>query len=172
MDAGSGPGVAVRVLDAVIDAMNLIGSGLIVLLVLLIGADIALRNLADSPVIGVPEIVSLSIVGIVFLQLPYTVRAGRLTRSDALLNLLRARHDRVRRWCDATFDLAAMAMAGLILRFSWPLMDKAIRDGLFVGARGTFTAPTWPVRVAVVIATTVLMLQLARQILTGQRGGP
>ena len=79
---------ASHALDVMIDSLNIVGSLLIGGLVLLVSADVASRNIANSPLIGVPEVVALSIVGIVFLQLPYAMREHRLTRSDALPNML------------------------------------------------------------------------------------
>ena len=80
--------LALRLLDGVTQGLNVIGSVLILLLMILVGVDVAGRNLAGAPVAGVPELVTLSIVAIVFLQIPQALRAGRLTRSDALMGWL------------------------------------------------------------------------------------
>ena len=40
----------------------------------LINSDVIGRNLFNAPILGVPEMTSLSIVGIVFLQLADTLR--------------------------------------------------------------------------------------------------
>ena len=50
----------------------------------IINVDVLSRYLFNAPIQGVAEIVELSIVGIVFLQISDAVRAGRLTRSDGL----------------------------------------------------------------------------------------
>ena len=55
----------------------------------LINSDVLGRNLLGAPVRGVTELVSLSIVGIVFLQLADTLRSGRFTRADVLLDRLK-----------------------------------------------------------------------------------
>ena len=66
-----------RALDAVTQGMNVCGTALILGLMLLIGADVAGRNLMGRPVPGVPEMVALSIVAIVFLQVfEHFVRVG------------------------------------------------------------------------------------------------
>ena len=92
---GQGPlTLVVRGLDALTIAFNVIGTMLIVALMVLIGADVAGRGLFNAPISGVPELVTLSIVVIVFLQIPQTMRAGRLTRSDAILEAVRSRAPR------------------------------------------------------------------------------
>ena len=54
---------------------------------ILINTDVLGRNLLGTPVRGVTEIVSMSIVGaMVFLQLADTLRVGRLTRADVLVD--------------------------------------------------------------------------------------
>ena len=65
-------------------ALNALGTLWIVALMLLINADVLGRDLLGTPVRGVTELVSLSIVGIVFLQLADTLATGRMTRADAI----------------------------------------------------------------------------------------
>jgi len=61
-----------------------IGTGWILFLMALICADVLSRWLFNAPILGVAEMVQFSIVGIVFLQLPQTLRVGGLTRADVL----------------------------------------------------------------------------------------
>src|SRR3546814_10323238 len=62
--------------------MNACGTVWIFLLMILINSDIIGRELFESPVRGTTEILSISIVGIVFLQLGHTLMNGKITRSD------------------------------------------------------------------------------------------
>lgn len=155
-----------RLLDIVIDAMNLVGTGLIALLVALVTSDVLSRNLFGTPIIGVPELVALSILAIVTLQLPYATRGGRLTQSDALLGLLPRR---MRQALTCVFDLVAFVVILAIVYYSWPLLEEAYIRDLFVGALGTFTAPIWPVRAILVFSMSVLALQFLRQVLSGPK---
>ena len=66
---------------------------------LLINSDVLGRNLFNAPVRGVTELVSLSIVGIVFLQLADTLHSGRFTRADVLLERPQAQPARLARRC-------------------------------------------------------------------------
>lgn len=162
-----GPGA---LLDGATQALNVAGSLLIAGLMLLIGADVIGRGLLGRPVAGVPEIVTLSIVAIVFLQIPAAFRAGRLTRSDALLGWLRRAAPRAAARLEAVFDLLAIAMVAVIVRATWPMLVDAWRDGDFVGAIGNFTAPTWPVKAAIVLGGALLIAQIARRLVAGLRG--
>ena len=56
-----------RIIDFLTKVLYMLGTGLILLLVLLINSDVVGRALFGAPVSGVPEMVSLSIVAIVFL---------------------------------------------------------------------------------------------------------
>ena len=85
-------------LDAVTQFCNVCGSLLIFALMVLIVVDVLGRNLAGAPLPGVPEMVALSIVAIVFLQSPQTLRAGRMPRSEALLSVLERRAPRASLW--------------------------------------------------------------------------
>ena len=86
---------ALRLLDWATQGANIVGTVLIVGLVLIICVDVIGRETIGVPLRGVPEMVTLSIVAIVFLQVPQAFRAGRLTRSDGLLNTLKSRSPRL-----------------------------------------------------------------------------
>ena len=159
------PGHVLRILDGITLAANVVGSCLIVALVILITADVLGRNLFGAPVAGVPEIVSLSIVAIVFLQAPQALRAGRLTRSDGVIDVLKTRAPRVAAGLETLFDLTGIAVLGAILHAHWPIMTRAWERNDFIGAVGNFTAPTWPVKIMLAVGATLLALQFAARIL-------
>ncbi|MBT4116104.1 MAG: TRAP transporter small permease subunit, partial [Rhodospirillaceae bacterium] len=71
--------------DMLISALNAIGTAWIFVLMLAINADVFSRFLFNAPLSGVPLIVEMSIIAIVFLQLAAALRGGRLTRSDVLI---------------------------------------------------------------------------------------
>ncbi|SHJ28449.1 TRAP transporter small permease subunit [Wenxinia saemankumensis] len=154
-----------RWLDRATLAANVCGSLLIVGLTLLIGLDVAGRNLMNAPIPGVPEMVSLSIVAIVFLQAPQSLRSGRMTRSDSLIKALSARAPRLGRVIETVFDLAAIAVVGAIVYATWPILVRAWEMSVFVGAVGNFTAPVWPVKVTILLGGSLLVLQFAARIL-------
>jgi TRAP-type mannitol/chloroaromatic compound transport system permease small subunit len=153
-----------RALDAATQGLNVAGSALILALMALVGLDVAGRNLFGAPISGVPELVSLSIVAIVFLQIPQALRAGRMTRSEGVLSVLHRRAPRLARALETLFDLAGAAVVGAIVWATWPLFTRALERGEFVGAVGDFTAPTWPVKAIIVLGGTMLILQFLARI--------
>jgi len=153
-----------RLLDAATQGLNVVGSLLILALMAMVGADVLGRNLAGAPIPGVPELVTLSIVAIVFLQAPQALRAGRFTRSEAALNGLRSREPRLARAVETLFDLTAIAIVGVIVHATWPLFARAWERGDFIGAIGDFTAPTWPVKATILLGGAMLVLQFAARI--------
>ena len=156
---------SLRLLDGITQGLNVLGSVLILALMMLVGVDVAGRNLMGAPVAGVPELVTLSIVAIVFLQIPQALRAGRLTRSDALPQWLARTRPGLGRWLETLFDLISMAVVWVIVSTTWPIFTRAWERGEFIGAMGDFTAPTWPVKLTILVGGTMLTLQFAARIL-------
>ncbi len=145
-------------------AMNAAGTLWILVLMVLINADVLGRDLFAAPIRGVAEVVSLSIVAIVFLQLADTLRTGRLTRSDALLGVLARTRPRLARLMRAAFHLAGAALLAVLAAASWPLLADSWATGEYLGAIGDFQARLWPMRALIVIGgacTSLTFLFLA-----------
>ena len=147
-----------RVLDYVTQALNVAGSVLILLLMVLVGLDVAGRNLLASPISGVPELVTLSIVAIVFLQIPAALRQGRMTRSEAFPSWLHRAAPGLGKTLATLFDLVAMALIWVIVRSTWSILPRAWERDEFIGAIGDFTAPVWPVKLILVVCGSALIL--------------
>jgi TRAP-type C4-dicarboxylate transport system permease small subunit len=144
--------------------MNAAGSVWILLLILLVSADALGRSFFLHPIVGTTELVTLSIVGIVFLQLPDTIRGGRLTRSDSLLAVL---PQRVARRLEALFHLLGALFMGIGLWGSLPLLAEALERNHWIGNEGVFTAPVWPVKTLIVIGLAASLVQCLRRALGG-----
>lgn len=129
-----------------IGVMNAVGTVWILALMLLINADIFGRGAFNAPIAGVPELVSFSIVGIVFLQLAHTLRAGSMTRSDVLLAVLEVRAPTARRVLLVLFHLVGGCLMSTITWKFWPSLSRAWHDPArnFMGNPGFFTVPQWP----------------------------
>lgn len=149
-----------RVVDVLTTGLNVIGTLLIVLIMLLVNADVIGRGLFNNPVSGVPEMVSMSIVAIVFLQIAQTFAKGRLTRTEAILDFVENRAPKLRIAMDIVFAIAASALIWQILAASGPLFRKAWVRNTFEGTIGDFTAPIWPVKLIILIGCTALLVQL------------
>ncbi len=132
-------------------AMNALGTLWILCLMVLINMDVVGRNLLSAPVRGVTEMVSLSIVGIVFLQLADTLRTGRFTRADVLMDRLKRNRPRMADALQALFHLVGLVLMLVILRASWEPLVESIEIREYVGAIGDFQAPVWPVRLITLV---------------------
>lgn len=158
--AASPWGGAARLFDKVLASLNAIGSLWILFLLVLINADVFGRNVFTAPIDGVNEMVEMSIVAIVFLQLGDATRVGRMTRSDGFFNLMLRRSRRVGCALGALFDGLGALFLGFILYGTWPLFIEAYEKNYYAGNEGVFTAPTWPVKLIVVIGCGITMLLL------------
>jgi TRAP-type C4-dicarboxylate transport system permease small subunit len=150
-----------RAFDIWVVALNSIGTAWIFLLMLIINADVLARSLFNSPIDGVPELVALSIVGIVFLQLGDAVRAGRLIRSDGFFNRFVARRPRLGLVLNTFYDLCGMAFFVAILFGVVPIFIEAYRGNYYVGTEGIFTVPEWPVRLILIISCITVIAVFA-----------
>jgi TRAP-type mannitol/chloroaromatic compound transport system permease small subunit len=151
-----------RVLAAASGGAAALGSLLVLALVVLVDADILGRELFAAPVRGVSELLALAIVAILFLQLPETLRAGRLARSELLLDRLRAARPRLAHALEAAIHGIGAALFLLLAIAVVPALAEAWREGLYVGAAGDFTAPLWPVQLVVVAGAGLTALIFAR----------
>jgi TRAP-type mannitol/chloroaromatic compound transport system permease small subunit len=148
-------------LHRVFGAMNALGTLWILALMVLINLDVFGRNLLGAPVRGVTEMVSLSIVGIVFLQLADTLRTGRFTRADILLDRLKRTRPALCDGLHALFHLVGLALMLVILVASWEPLAQAVRIREYVGAIGDFQAPVWPVRLITLVGLAATALCFA-----------
>ncbi|MEO4041926.1 TRAP transporter small permease [Hoeflea sp. CAU 1731] len=160
--SGSGTaGKIRRAADGISNTLNVIGTIMIVGLVILVNADVIGRNAFLAPVSGVPEIVSMSIVAIVFLQVSQAFRMGRFTRTDALLDAVARRSKRVRNAMEFVYVIAAFVLIWLLFSASVPLFEKSWQRQSYVGTVGDFTFPDWPVKLVILIGCAALLMQLA-----------
>lgn len=146
-------------------SLNSIGTAWIFLIMLLINADVLLRFLFKKPIDGVTEIVSISIVGIVFLQLGDAVREGRLTRSDGFFNKVCESKPRVGSVMSVIFDICGVVFFTVILFGAVPFFIDAWKGGYFIGTEGIFTFPKWPVRLILVISCFTVILVFIEKII-------
>ncbi len=140
-------------------AMNALGTVWIFLLMVLINTDILGRELFNTPVRGTTELLSLSIVGIVFLQLGHALMSGRMTRSDMVIENLLILRPRAGRFLQGLFNLLGLVFLAIIFWGSIAPFEEAIEIGEYVGAAGDFTAPTWPIRLLILVGSVATGLQ-------------
>lgn len=153
MGTGTEHGAAIRWFYRILAVLNVTGALLVIGLLLLVNADALGRTFFSAPILGVIEIVELSLVAIVFLALGDAVRAGRLTRSEGLLTLLGDRAPRFSRALRVLFDLIAAAFLGLIVVGGVPRAIESYERGEFKGTAQLFTVPEWPVKLIIVVGS-------------------
>lgn len=159
-----------RAFGWIVSGMNAAGSCWIVVLMLMINAEAIGRSAFNQPIIGVIEMIEISIVGIVFMQLADSLRQGVLTRSDGLFNQVMARRPLLGHAMGVVTYLLGAVFMVLVLWGSVPIFTDAWREDHYIGVEGMFTAPVWPIALVIVIAITVTMIQfviiLARHVRT------
>jgi TRAP-type C4-dicarboxylate transport system permease small subunit len=143
--------------------MNALGSVWILLLILLVTSDALARSFFAHPIAGVTEMIQISIVGIVFSQLPDAIRNGKLTRADTLLRVLADKRPRAAHSLEAAFGLLGAAYMGLALWGSTPLLLEAIERNSYLGNEGVFTVVVWPVKAITVLGLAVCLAEFLRQ---------
>jgi len=155
-------GQRLNALDRLIIGMNATGSIWILLLILLITTDAMSRSFFSRPIAGVNEMVQVSIIGIVFLQLADAIRTGKLTRADSFLTLMQGWNKRVAHAMEGTFFAMGAIYMGLGLWGSVPLLKEAIDRNHYLGNEGVFTIIVWPMKAILVLGLAVCLIQFLR----------
>lgn len=124
------------------------------LLCFLVVADVIGRVAFNHPVKGTPEIVSMTIVIICFLQASYAIRSGGMLHVDAIVSVLPSRAQAA----IAVFGclLGAFFFAVILYGGIDPLLH-AWRSDEYEG-EGALRVPTWPARAAVLLGAALAML--------------
>ncbi len=135
--------------------MSAIGTIWIFVLLVLVNTDVIGRGIFSAPLPGVPELLGLSIVGIVYMQLPNTLWAGRFTRAEFLSEAIDRRWPRAGSLLRGFYHLLGLILISILLYALLPEFQRAWSLGDYVGSIGNFTAPTWPVRLVMVVGSAV-----------------
>lgn len=152
-------GLLLRGFGFLTEGLNSAASVWVCVLMLIICADIASRGLLNHPLPGVAEVVSLSIVALVFLQLAHTLRIGRMAKVELFVDMLARRSPRLAAVFLLVANVLGVAIFAAILYGSTPIFLKSLASGEYVGVQGTFTAPTWPAKLAIVIGSALMCIQ-------------
>jgi TRAP-type C4-dicarboxylate transport system permease small subunit len=139
--------------------LNSIGTVWIFILMIVIVTDVIGRTVFTRPLPGVPELVSISIIGIVFLQIGQALRSGRITRVDTLLGLLDRRVPKLSALLQGFYGLLGMALFIALFNACLPLFLRAWQNGDYVGVEGYITYPVWPVRLFMLIGCVGAAIQ-------------
>lgn len=132
--------------------------GIIMLMVFICG-DVLMRAAFSQPIAGIPELVRVSIVGIVFLQAAHTLAVGRFTSSEILLEAVARRSPKAARALKCFYSLLGTGFFAVLAFGTFEQFRRALRTGDYLGVEGIFTIPTWPVRAVVVLGCVLLAIQ-------------
>jgi C4-dicarboxylate transporter, DctM subunit len=152
-----------RAFARVVAGLNAAGVVWIFALMFLVCADIAARTVLDAPIAGVTEMVSLSLVGLVFLQVAYAVYRGRLMQVEIVLQPLGAKRPALKQAWTAVLAAVAAVLFALIAAGAWPDFARAFRTAEFAGVEGIFIIEVWPIKLLVVIGAAAAALESLRQ---------
>lgn len=157
-----------KVTNGIAITANVAGTLVVLALVVVVNLDVVARGVFHAPLRGVYEIVQFSVVLIVFLQLPDVVRVDRLTRSDGFLNLIHQRKPlltaNIRRMINA---ISAIFM-GLIAYIMFPEFIEMWHTQDYFGVPGIFTAPWWPIKLAIAASSALCCLIFFLKVITAQ----
>lgn len=149
------PGRLRRSFNWVMAALNMIGSVWVVLMMVLITADVCGRAFFSAPLFGVPELVKISVVGLVWCQMAHTLKIGGHLRSTAVTDRLPASW---RRALEIFSCLIGVAMFALIVYSGWDQMIQAWSIGEFEGEEPV-RVPTAPIRTLVLLGAALTAIQ-------------
>ena len=131
--------------------LNVISAIWLSSIAILILFDVVGREFFSAPIYGTNEIVSNSVLSILFLQLPLSI----LTRSSLRTTIF---YGNVGIKSQATIDAISYLLAGLLFLAiavgSWPNMIEAWEIGESEGS-GIVTIPVYPIRTLVVFVSVV-----------------
>ncbi len=142
---------AIAVTDRISRTLMVLAAALAFFLCFLVVADVLGRVVFNHPVQGTPEIISLSIVIICFLQTGFAIRSGGMLRVEALTARLGSKATR--------FMTAVSALLGIFF-FSvivYGSVDGAIyawESNEFEG-EGALRVPVWPAKFVIVLGCTL-----------------
>ncbi len=143
----------------VISVLNASGSAWTVVLMVLICVDVAARAGLNHPIKGVSEIVGLSLVACVFLQLPHILASGRLTRVELFIDPVTARRPATGHLLQALYHLIGTAVMTLVLVASVSRFADVWKSNDYIGSKAHFTAPVWPVQLMIIVGAAFTIIQ-------------
>jgi TRAP-type C4-dicarboxylate transport system permease small subunit len=124
------------------------------------------RAFFNSPLFGVPEIVKISVVGLVWCQMAHTLKIGAHLRSTILLDRM---PPAARRAIEIVSCILGLITFALIVYSGWDTMIEAWRIGEFEG-EDPVRVPTSPIRTLVLLGAGLTAIQFLVMLLDLIRG--
>jgi TRAP-type C4-dicarboxylate transport system permease small subunit len=156
----------IRLLHGLMASLNVIGAIWVLLIMMLITVDVVGRAFFNSPLFGVPEIVKISVVGLVWCQMAHTLKIGAHLRSTILLDRM---PPAARRAIEIVSCILGLITFALIVYSGWDTMIEAWRIGEFEG-EDPVRVPTSPIRTLVLLGAGLTAIQFLVMLLDLIRG--
>ena len=137
--------------------LNLLAGLLIFALMLLGVAQIVLRTVFRSPIFGYIDIVEVSMVGFAVLAIAFVQRVGGHVRMELVVSRFRGRALWI---AEAVGTALAMFIVAVLIPYSYRHFERAFDFG---DSTIDIEIVTWPAKLVVPVALTVLLARLALQ---------
>ena len=137
--------------------LNLLAGLLIFALMLLGVAQIALRTLFRAPIFGYIDLVEVSMVGFAVLAISFVQRAGGHVRMELLVARLGGRALWI---AEAVGTALAIFIVAVLIPYSYRHFERALTFG---DSTIDIEIPTWPAKLVVPVALSILLLRLCLQ---------
>jgi TRAP-type C4-dicarboxylate transport system permease small subunit len=131
--------------------LNAIGTVWIFFIMFVMTGDVLGRVLFNHPITGTPEIVKISIVGIVFLEMPHTLWKNRHIRSEILLQKL---SPIPRSWIESFVFLLGAAVFVCIFVASWSGAIESWNILEYEG-EGALRVPVYPIKTLILLGSVL-----------------
>ena len=147
-----------RYLGLVENGLNLCAGVIIFALMLLGVAQIVLRTVFDAPIFGYIDVVEVSMVGFAVLSIAYVQRVGSHVRMEILVARLSGR----RLWLTEVLGTALAAfIVAVLIPYAWRHFERAFNFG---DSTIDIELATWPAKLVVPLALSILLLRLLLQL--------
>ena len=147
-----------RALGRVENGLNLVAGTLIFVLMLLGVAQIVMRTVFAAPIFGYIDIVEVAMVGFAVVSIAYVQRVGGHVRMELLVSRLQGR------WlwgAELTSAGLAAFIVAVLIPYSYQHFERAFEFG---DSTIDIELATWPAKLAVPVALSVLLMRLVVQL--------
>ena len=146
-----------RALGIVENGLNLVAGALIFVLMLLGVAQIVMRTVFSAPIFGYIDVVEVAMVGFAVVSIAYVQRVGGHVRMELLVSRLKGR------WlwgAELTSAGLAAFIVAVLIPYSYQHFERAFEFG---DSTIDIELATWPAKLAVPLALSVLLVRLGVQ---------
>ena len=154
---GRGIDRADRWLGRLENGLNLCAGVLVFALMLLGVVQIVLRTVFNAPIFGYIDVVEVSMVGFAVLSIAFVQRVGGHVRMEMLVGKLAGR---VKWLVEALGTGFAAFIVAVLIPYSWRHFERAFEFG---DSTIDIELATWPAKLVVPVALSVLLVRLAVQ---------